>query len=43
MPNLKLSDADTADVVDFLAAETKRQRASLAKPTKDDAPAHHHH
>jgi protein SCO1/2 len=44
MPNLKLSDADTADVVDFLAAETKRQRASLAKPaTKADAPPHHHH
>jgi hypothetical protein len=32
MPNLKLSDDDVAEVVDFIAAETKRQRASLAPP-----------
>ena len=44
MPNLKLSDADVADVVDFIAAETKRQRASVTRPsTKPLAAAHHHH
>ena len=42
MPNLKLSDGDVADVVDFIAAETKRQRASLAKPVKPKAAEHHH-
>ena len=43
MPNLKLSDDDVADVVDFLAAETKRQRASLAPPSKKALAAEHHH
>jgi hypothetical protein len=42
MPNLKLSDGDVAEVVDFIAAETKRQRASLAKPVKPKAAGHHH-
>jgi protein SCO1/2 len=42
MPNLKLSDSDVADVVEFIAAETKRQEASL-KPLKKPAAAAHHH
>jgi protein SCO1/2 len=43
MPNLKLSDRDVADVVDFIAAETKRQRASLAPPPKKPLASAHHH
>ena len=43
MPNLKLRDAEVSDIVDFLDAETKRRRASLAKPAaKKNAGAHHH-
>jgi protein SCO1/2 len=43
MPNLKLSNDDVAEVVDFIAAETKRQRASLARPSNLPAAAEHHH
>ena len=32
MPNLKLSDADVAQLIDYIGDETKRHRASLAKP-----------
>ena len=43
MPNLKLSDDDVTDVVDFIAAETKRNRASLAKDATKPVAAGHHH
>ena len=43
MPNLKLSNANVAEVIDYLADETKRHRVSLAKPTpKQVAGAHRH-
>ena len=43
MPNLKLTNADVAEVIDYLGDETKRRRASLAKPSaKHDAGAHQH-
>ena len=43
MPNLKLTNADVAELIDYLGDETKRHRASLAKPpTKHEAGAHHH-
>ena len=42
MPNLKLSDDDVADVVDFISAETKRNRASQTRSTKPLAAVHHH-
>ena len=43
MPNLKLSDDDVTDVVDFIAAETKRNRASLAKDATKPVAAGHRH
>lgn len=43
MPNLKLSNADVAQLVEYLGDESKRHRASLAKPVaKRNAGAHHH-
>ena len=43
MPNLKLTNADVAELIDYLGDETKRHRPSLAKPpTKHEAGAHHH-
>ena len=43
MPNLKLSNADVAELIEHLGDETKRHRASLAKSAmKHDAGAHRH-
>ena len=43
MPNLKLDDDDVAQVIEYIAQETTRHRASLAKgPTKHDSGAHRH-
>ena len=42
MPNLKLSDDDVVDVVEFITAETKRHQASLTPSNKPVAAAHHH-
>ena len=43
MPNLKLTDGDVAELIEYLGDETKRHEASLAKPaTKPVAGAHHH-
>jgi hypothetical protein len=42
MPNLKLDDDDVAEVIEFIAAETKRHEASL-RPSKKPAVAAHHH
>jgi len=43
MPNLKLSDSEVADVIEFIAAETKRQQASRGQSPKKPAAAAHHH
>ena len=43
MPNLKLTNADVAALIDYMGDETRRQRATIAKtPAKQDAGAHHH-
>lgn len=43
MPNLKLGDADVADVIDYLGEESRRQRASLAtRPGTKNAARNHH-
>ena len=43
MPNLKLDDHDVAEVIEYIAQETARHRASMAKgPTKHDAGTHRH-
>jgi protein SCO1/2 len=42
MPNLRLSDDDVTQVVEFIAQDTKRFRASLARP-KQPAAVHHNH
>ena len=43
MPNLKLSNSDVAQLIDYVGDETKRHRASLATPSaKHNAGAHHH-
>lgn len=43
MPNLKLSNADVVQLIEHLGDETKRHRASLARPaSKHDAGAHRH-
>ena len=43
MPNLKLSNADVAELIDYLGVETARHRASLAKVPKKHAAGTHHH
>ena len=42
MPNLKLGDDDVSQVIEYLGDETKRHRASLAKPAAAHDGAHHH-
>lgn len=42
MPNLRLSNADAADVIDYIASETKRVQAS-AKRSSAPADGHTHH
>ena len=43
MPNLKLGDNDVVEVIAFIAEETKRHRASLAKSSTDHETGVHHH
>ena len=42
MPSLKLSDGDVADVVEFVADETKRHRVSFTTLTNPVAAPHYH-
>jgi protein SCO1 len=43
MPNQRLTKSQVAEVVEFLAQETKRQRASLAPLAGKPVAAHHRH